>query len=186
MTTATANPLQFFNPFHRPAGALDLNPLIRGLVILSGTFMTTLCIIALGRYGLGYSGEIPHLQNLVVVFHVATVLPCLPLGLYLLLAPKGTPMHKQLGKLWVMLMVVTALSTVFIRPNMELSWIHIFVPITLRAAYLIIAKARRGDIKGHRNEIVSLYLGALMIPGVWAFVIEGRLMNAMLFGWQGF
>ncbi|WP_340587406.1 DUF2306 domain-containing protein [Erythrobacter alti] len=182
MTASTANPLQFFNPYHRPAGALDLGPFIRGLVIVAGTAMTAICMLAITRAALGLSGELPHLRHFVIMFHVATVLPCVPLGLYLLLAPKGTAMHKQLGKLWVALMVITALSTLFIRDGMQLTWIHIFVPITLRAAYLIIAKARRGDIKGHRNEIVSLYLGALMIPGIWAFIIEGRLMHAMLLG----
>ena len=183
MTTATANPLQFLNPWHRPAGALDLGPLTKGLVIASGTLMTAICLLAIARAVLGLSGELPHLQNAVIVFHVATVIPCVPLGLYLLLAPKGTAMHKQLGKFWVALMVVTALSTLFIHDGMRLSWIHIFVPITLRAAYLIVAKARRGDIKGHRNEIVSLFLTALMIPGIFAFAIEGRMMNVMLFGW---
>ncbi|QFT78957.1 DUF2306 domain-containing protein [Erythrobacter sp. THAF29] len=182
MTAATADRLQFFNPFHRPAGTLDLSPLTRGLVIVSGTLMTAICFVAIGRAMLGLSGELPHLRHFVIVFHVSTVLPCVPLGLYLLLAPKGTALHKQLGKLWVALMVITSLSTLFIRPGMELSWIHIFVPITLRASYLIIAKARRGDMKGHRNEIVSLYLGALMIPGIWAFIIKGRLMNVMLLG----
>jgi len=183
MTSATANPLTFLNPYHRPAGALDLGPLTRGLVIVAGSLMTAICLFAIGRGILGYAGELPHLQNAAVVFHVVTVIPCVPLGLYLLLAPKGTPMHKQLGKLWVALMVVTALATLFIHDGMRMSWIHIFVPITLRAAYLIVAKARRGDIAGHRKEIVSLFLGALMIPGIAAFVIPGRLMNVLLLGW---
>lgn len=181
MTSTTANPLNFFN---RTAarGPMDLNPFIRALVIVSGTLMTALCALAIARAALGLSGDLPHLRHFVLVFHVTTVIPCVPLGLYLLIAPKGTPMHKQFGKLWVALMVVTSLSTIFIRPGMEMTWIHIFVPITLRAAYLIVAKARRGDIKGHRNEIVSLYLGALMLPGIAAFVLDGRLMNTMLFG----
>ena len=182
MTVLTANPFKSLSLPGRSAGPLDLNPVIKGLVIVSGTVMTSLCLLAVARSLFGFAPELPHLRNLVVAFHVATVLPCVPLGLYLLIAPKGTAMHKQLGKLWVALMVVTALSTIFIRPNMELTWIHLFVPITLRAAYLIVARARRGDIKGHRNEIVSLYLGALMIPAVWAFIIEGRLMNVMLLG----
>lgn len=172
----------FANPFHRPAGPMDLSPLTKGLVVISGTVMTALCAIAVGRALFGFAPDLPHLKNYVVAFHLVTVLPCVPLGLYLLVAPKGTEMHKQLGKLWVALMVITALSTLFIRDGMELSWIHIFVPITLRAAYLIVAKARKGDMKGHRNEIVSLYLGALMIPAVWAFLIENRLMAVMLYG----
>jgi len=184
MTTSIANPLGFFNRLNLTAkrGPMDLNPLTRGLVIFAGTMMTALCVLAIARAALGLSGDLPHLRHLVLVFHVTTVIPCVPLGLYLLIAPKGTPMHKQLGKLWLALMVVTALSTIFIRPGMELTWIHIFVPMTLRAAYLIVAKARRGDIAGHRKEIVSLYLGALMLPGIAAFVIDGRLMNTMLLG----
>jgi uncharacterized membrane protein len=183
MTTATApDALKFLNLYHRPAGALDLAPLTRGLVLVSGITMTALCLFAIARAALGLTPELPHLRNIAVMFHVATVIPCVPLGLYLLLAPKGTPLHKQLGKLWVALMIVTATSTLFIREGMELSWIHIFVPFTYRAAWLLVRKARQGDIKGHRNEIVSLFMGALMIPGVFAIALPGRLMNVMIFG----
>jgi len=117
------------------------------------------------------------------MFHVSTVIPCVPLGLYLLIAPKGTRMHKQLGKLWVALMVITATSTLFIHGGLHFSWIHIFVPFTYRASWLVVRKARAGDIAGHKKEIVSLFLGALMIPGIAAFLIPGRLMNVMLLGW---
>lgn len=182
MATNTANPLDFFNPFYRPAGGLDLGPLTRGLVIVCGTAMTAICLFAILKAVLGLTPELPHLRNIALVIHVSTVLPCVPLGAYLLLAPKGTPLHKQLGKLWVALMVVTATSTVFLRDGMELTWIHIFVPYTYRAAWLMVKKARAGDIKGHKNEIVGLFLGALMIPGVFAIVLPGRLMNVMLFG----
>ncbi|KLI64442.1 DUF2306 domain-containing protein [Aurantiacibacter marinus] len=184
MTSTSANPLNFFSRLGRNAqrGQMDINPLSRALIIVAGTLMTTICVIAFARAALGLSGDLPHLQHLVLVFHVATVIPCVPLGVYLIIAKKGTPMHKQLGKLWVSLMVVTALSTMFLRPGMEMTWIHIFVPITLRAAYLIVAKARRGDIRGHGKEFVSLYLGALMLPGIAAFVLDGRLMNTMLLG----
>lgn len=174
--------LTYVNPFHRPAGALDLGPLTRGLVIVSGVLMTMFCVIAIMRGLLGLTPDLPHLQNLALVIHVSTVVPCVPLGLFLLLAPKGTPMHKQLGKLWVALMVITATSTIFLYPNFHFTWIHIFVPVTYRAAWLIVSKARKGDIKGHRNEIVGLFLGALMIPGIFAFVLEGRLMNVLLLG----
>lgn len=176
------NALTYANPFHRPAGALDLSPLVRAIVLVSGSVMTALCLYAVARALLGQTPDLPHLQNIAVAVHVTTVLPCVPLGLYLLLAPKGTALHRQLGKLWVALMVVTATATLFIYNGTHFSWIHIFVPVTYRAAWLIVAKARRGDIRGHRNEIVGLFLGALMIPGVWAFLGEGRLMNVMLLG----
>ncbi|WP_299194438.1 hypothetical protein [uncultured Erythrobacter sp.] len=181
--TLTANLPNFINPFHRPAGAFDLTPLTRALVLIAGTAMTAVCIFALSRAVFGYAPDLPHLRNIAVVFHVTTVIPCVPLGLYLLIAPKGTAMHKQLGKLWVALMVITATSTLFIYDGMALSWIHIFVPVTYRAAWLIVRSARKGDMKTHRKEIVGLYLGALMIPGIVAFALPGRLMNVMMFGW---
>lgn len=187
MTTATANTFaarsfNFLNPYHRPAGALDLAPLTRGLILFSGIAMSAVCFFAIAKAVFGLTPDLPHLRNIAVMFHVSTVIPCVPLGLYLLLAPKGTALHKQLGKLWVVLMLVTATSTLFIRDGMELSWIHIFVPFTYSASWKLVSKARKGDIKGHKNEIVSLFLGALMIPGIAAIAIPGRLMNVMIFG----
>ena len=79
-------------------------------------------------------------------------------------------------------MVTTALSTLFIRLGKMLSPIHVFVPMTRVASYKLIMTARRGDMKGHKKEIMSLYLGALMIPGLVAIAMPGRMMNAWLFG----
>ena len=82
-------------------------------------------------------------------------------------------------------MVTTALSACFIRYGGGLDFhvgpIHIFVPMTLWASYKLIATARRGDMKGHKKEILSLYLGALMIPGIVSMAMPGRLMNVWLF-----
>ncbi|NNC53115.1 MAG: hypothetical protein HKO08_08765 [Erythrobacter sp.] len=165
----------------RRSGPMDLTPLMRAMVIGVGGLMTAICALAIARGLLGMTPDLPHLKNLAVAFHVSTVIPCVPLGAYLLLARKGTPMHKQLGKLWIVLMVITATSTIFIYDGMRLTWIHIFVPITYRAAWLIVTSARKGDIATHRKEIIGLFFGALMIPGIAAIALPGRLMNVMLF-----
>lgn len=183
MTTATLpNPLDTFKRLNQPKGVMQLGLVTRGLVLFAGVTMTLVCAAAIVRALFGFAPDLPHLGNAAVMFHVVTVIPCVPLGLYLLIAPKGTAMHKALGKLWVALMVITATSTLFIHEGMALSWIHIFVPMTYRASWLIISSARKGDIKRHKAEIVSLFLGALMIPGVFAIILPGRLMNVMLFG----
>ena len=183
MTTATfQNPLATFRNLNEPKGVMQLGLITRAAVLFAGTTMTAVCVLAIMRALLGFAPDLPHLGNAAVMFHVATVIPCVPLGLYLLIAPKGTAMHKALGKLWVALMVITATSTLFIHEGMALSWIHIFVPLTYRASWLIVSSAREGDIKRHKAEIVSLFLGALMIPGIFAIILPGRLMNVMLFG----
>ena len=174
--------LALTKPAPARANGFDIGPFTRTMTAVIGGAMTAICLFAIGRALFGFAPNLPHLKNVAVTLHVVTVLPCVPLGMYLLLAKKGTPRHKQLGKLWVALMVITATSTLFIRPNMEMSWIHIFVPVTYRAAWSIVASARRHDMKKHKSEILGLFFGALMIPGVWAFLGEYRLMGVMLYG----
>ena len=94
--------------------------------------------------------------------------------------PKGGKRHKQLGKLWLALMVATASAAIFIKTSGSFSFIHIFIPLTYIASYKVISSARRGDMKTHKKEILGLYLGALMIPGAVAFALPGRLMNVWL------
>lgn len=166
----------------KKAPAFDISPQVRAIVMLAATTMTLAAFYAVGRGLLGYAPDHPNIRHLAVIIHVSTVLPAIPLGGFLLLAPKGTPMHKILGKIWVALMVTTACSAIFIQTGGSFSFIHIFVPMTLWASYKLIATARRGDMKGHKKEILSLYLGALMIPGIVSFALPGRLMNVWLFG----
>lgn len=162
--------------------AFDISPRLQAIVALAATTMTLAAFYAVSRGLLGFAPDHEATRHVAVVIHVATVLPAIPLGGFLLLAPKGTPMHKQLGKLWVVLMVTTALSAIFIKTSGSFSFIHIFIPMTLWSSYKLIATARRGDMKGHKKEILSLYLGALMIPGIVSMAMPGRLMNVWLFG----
>ena len=79
-------------------------------------------------------------------------------------------------------MLITATSAIFIQSTGGFSFIHVFVPITFHAAWKTIATARKGDIAGHKKHLVITYLTALMIPGIVAFALPGRLMNTMLVG----
>ena len=166
-------------PFSKSAAAakssFDLGPIARSLVGVACFTMSFLVLIALGRAALGLVNNLHHYAKLPILIHVATVLPAIPLGGYLLLA-------KKLGKLWLVLMLVTATSAIFIQSTGGFSFIHIFVPVTFHAAWKTIATARKGDIAGHKKHLVFTYLTALMIPGIFAFVLPGRLMNVMLLG----
>lgn len=109
-------------------------------------------------------------------------LPTIPIGGWLLLAKKGTTLHKQLGKLWLVLMLITATSAIFIQSSGGYIWVHLFVPVTFHAAWKVVATARRGDIQAHKRHLVFTYMTALMIPRIAAFMVLGRLMNVMLLG----
>ncbi|MEP5379715.1 MAG: DUF2306 domain-containing protein [Erythrobacter sp.] len=181
MTSLTPNlSLPSFLKFGPDKPAFDLTPRMRAIVALAATAMTLAVFYALFRGLTGIAPSHPNARDLAIIIHVATVVPAIPLGGFLLLAPKGTPMHKMLGKVWVALMLITATSAIWIGGGF--GPIHIFIPMTFWASYKLIATARAGNMKGHKKEILSLYLGALMIPGIVSMALPGRLMNVWLFG----
>lgn len=160
----------------------DLHPITRTIVSMVAIMMSGLALYAIVRGLGGFAPAHPGTRSLAVMLHVSSVVPAIPLGAYLLLTRKGTALHKQLGKVWITRMVITALSALFIGGLVHFSWIYIFVPITLHGAWKTIATAHKGKIKAHKNHIIGMYLGALMIPGAVAFAFPGRLMNTLIFG----
>ncbi len=168
-------------PKPKPAN-FDYSPITRGIIGVAGLLMSAACFYAVMRFATGFASAHPDTRNIAVVLHVLTVIPAVPLGAYLMLSRKGTKRHKQLGKLWVALMVITAIAITFIRGGTDFSFIHIFVPITLHGAWKTVATARRGDIAAHKRHLLSMYLGALMIPGVVSMAMPGRMMNVWMFG----
>ncbi|MBN8500537.1 MAG: DUF2306 domain-containing protein [Sphingomonadales bacterium] len=172
-------------PSPKKSGWSDFEPgpALRGAIIAVGVTLTSASLIAVTRALAGVVPDHGGAHSLAVILHLATVVPCLPLGAWLLLKRKGTPQHKALGKIWLVLMVLTALSAVFIRQlnNGSFSPIHLFVPLTIWGAWQAIATARAGNIAKHRQGLIRFYLGALTIPGVLSF-LPGRMMWAWLIG----
>lgn len=121
---------------------------------------------------------------IAVQFHVATVLPAAVLGAVLLARRKGTPTHRLLGKIWLVLMVVTSFSTFFIH---DLKTVGNFSPIHLLSVYVIVGSipairaARRGDIRAHRAQVAGMYFGGIVVAGLFTLVPH-RVMGAMIFG----
>ena len=184
MTTATlpANTPGAAKTAAATKSGFDIDPATRTAISLACFTMGFAVVVALGKAALGMVGGLEEYAKLPIILHVAAVLPTIPLGGWLLLARKGTQMHKQLGKVWLVLMLATATTAIFIQSNGTFSWIHLFVPLTFHAAWKVMATARAGNIKAHKNHLVRTYLLALMIPGVAAFLLPGRLMNVMLMG----
>jgi len=122
-----------------------------------------------------------HTPAFAVPLHLATVLPALPLGLWVLLARKGDARHRLLGKVWAALMLVTALVTLLIRDlSGGLNPIHIFSVVTLVSIPLGIWHARNGRIAAHRRAMTGPYIG-LVVAGLFALA-PGRMLGNLLFG----
>ncbi len=118
---------------------------------------------------------------LAVQVHLATVIPAFFIGSWLIfVSTKGARYHRLLGVAFLILMAITALTTLFIHainPG-RLSFIHLFIPLTFFSIWRTMVSLRRGNIRGHRNSMLALYLGALVIAGGFTFT-PGRLMHAV-------
>lgn len=121
---------------------------------------------------------------LAIKVHLATVLPAFAIGTWqIFLSRKGSLPHRALGFLYLSLMSVTAITTFFIRSigAGSLSPVHLFIPLTLYGVFGALWNIRRGNIKGHRNAMLGLYWGGLLIAGTLT-VLPGRLLYRVFFG----
>lgn len=123
--------------------------------------------------------------GLVIQIHVIAAIAAFLLGALVLWRRKGTRLHKALGKVWVVLMLVVATSSLFIHEGRlfgPFSPIHILTLVTYigigQALWAI--KVQR-DVVAHRAGMQGTYIGALLLAGAFTF-LPGRRMHAVLFG----
>ena len=116
--------------------------------------------------------------------HAFAAMAAFALGLVQLTAPKGTLPHRTLGYIWIALMVVIAVTAFWIhelRVWGPWSPIHLLAIYTLVMLPLAVMHARHRRVVKHRNAMISIFLGALLIAGLFTF-LPGRIMHAVAFG----
>jgi len=119
--------------------------------------------------------------------HLVTVVPCIFIGAYLLLVQKGTPIHRKLGKVYMVLMLFTAIVTLFMPAAVgarflnHFGWIHLFSFLTLWTVPTAYTAIRKGNVKAHKRKMVLLYFGAIMIAGGFTLA-PGRYLHEVFFG----
>lgn len=124
--------------------------------------------------------------------HIVFAIGALALGPWVLWGSrKGTPAHRLAGYLWVLLMLGTSVSSLFIRdfrlPNLAgYTPIHLFTAFTLVMLPLAVVAAMRGRVQTHRQAMRQLYIGACVIAGLFT-LLPGRYLGALLWhhtlGW---
>ncbi|HSL30753.1 MAG TPA: DUF2306 domain-containing protein [Anaerolineales bacterium] len=119
--------------------------------------------------------------------HLVTVVPAFAIGALQLIRRKGTSSHKLLGKVYMILMLATALITLAMPAEVgprflgHFGFIHAFSLLALLSVPFAYVAARRGNIKAHRSSMIWLFIGGILIAGSFAFG-PGRMLNAWLFG----
>lgn len=114
----------------------------------------------------------------VIQLHAVGAVAALGLGAVQLAGPKGTLPHRTLGTVWAGLMVLTALTAVFIHEINPggFSPVHLFIPLTLFGLVGLARSIQLRQRQRHRRIVLALYFGALIVPGLFTF-LPGRLMH---------
>ena len=119
-----------------------------------------------------------------IPLHAIAAMTAFVLGSVQLAAPKGTLPHRTLGWIWVALMVTVAASSFWIHQIRLIGvWspIHLLSIFTLVMLPLAVWRAHRHDVANHRRIMILMFLGALVIAGLFT-LLPGRIMHAVVFG----
>ncbi len=123
----------------------------------------------------------------LMFMHLFTVLPAFILGTISLILKKGTSIHRAIGKIYMVLMLFTALVSLFmpaaVGPTFldHFGWIHLFSVLTLYTVPTAYTAIRKGNVKAHKRKMILLYFGALIIAGAFT-LMPGRYLHNVLFG----
>jgi uncharacterized membrane protein len=120
---------------------------------------------------------------LIVQIHAIGALGAFVLGLWQLLAAKGTKVHRLGGWAWVFCMAAVAGSSFWITELTPgaLSPVHILSLVTLVALPLGVQAARQGNPNRHRHTMLALFFCALLVAGLFT-LLPNRIMGRVVWG----
>ena len=119
-----------------------------------------------------------------IPIHAIMAMIAIILGGIQLSMKKGGPIHKLLGRIWVGLMLIVAITSFFIH-EIKLwgaySPIHLLSLLTIFTLGLAIYYVRIGNIIRHKQTMIALYFFALIVAGFFT-LMPGRVMHQILIG----
>ncbi|NBP26811.1 MAG: hypothetical protein EBU74_04085 [Betaproteobacteria bacterium] len=116
----------------------------------------------------------------IIILHTLAATSAVGVGAALLLKRKGTFNHRLFGWIWVLLMASVALLSFGIQRN-GFSWIHLLSIFTLVMLIVGVRNARKHKVMQHGKTMKGIYLGALVITGLFT-LLPTRLIGNAIFG----
>ena len=117
--------------------------------------------------------------------HLISVFPAFLIGAFLFLNRKGTPLHKGLGKIYMILMLITGVITLLMPAEVgprileHFGFIHIFSFLVLYSVPKAYSEIKKNNLIAHKISMISTYVGGILIAGAFAFA-PGRLLHTWL------
>jgi len=123
-----------------------------------------------------------HNMTPAIHLHLWTAVPALVIGAVVLARLQGTAIHKAMGRIWVALMLVTAISSFWIRSSTgDFSWIHLLAVWVLFALTMALFQIRwRRNVMSHRGWMIGTYVGLLV--AMTLTLLPGRRIHVLFFG----
>ncbi len=124
----------------------------------------------------------------VIAIHLSAAVSALLIGPVALWARKGRTqrprLHRAFGYAWVTLMVITAVSALFIRdvslPHIAgYTPIHLLVPATFAGLFRGFWALARGNVSGHRIAMQATYISACIVAGAFT-LLPSRYLGQLL------
>lgn len=158
--------------------ALSVRPERIDWVLAIGAIL--LFVVALSAIARGHDQW--QMVPFLIWLHLATILTATALTPVMLLRVRGDRRHRMLGKIWVVAMLATAISSLFLHVSGpgRFSIIHLLSLWTLVQAPLIWWTARHHDLVRHRRAVHGMVIGALLVAGFFTFPFH-RLLGTWLF-----
>ena len=118
---------------------------------------------------------------------LATVAPAAVLGAYLMLRSKGTPWHRLLGKIYMSLMMITALLSLLIPAAVgpqvlgHFGMIHLLSLLVLYCVPRAYIAAKKHNVTVHKGNMIGVYVGGILVAGLFTLT-PGRYLHQLIFG----
>ena len=124
----------------------------------------------------------------VIAIHMSAAIAALVIGPVVLWARLGKHirpwLHRALGYAWTTLMLVAAISAIFIRDfNLPNIWgytpIHALIPVTLVSLFFAFRSLARREFEAHRQTMQYLYISACVVAGA-STLLPSRYLGQLI------
>ena len=106
---------------------------------------------------------------------------------FMMVTKKGTEVHKLIGRIYMVLMLFTAMVTLLMSAQVgprlfnHFGFIHLLSVLVLYCVPSAYWAIKNGNVKRHKWSMIGLYIGGLIVAGGFT-LMPGRMLGNVLFG----